>query len=204
MDFNFTQPYVLGDFKEWHKGIPYYGFWALEIDNEKVLTEIFNAQSQLTSILHAGYQRQPHITLLACGLMDEKYFSAATLKKQIKELKALNIHCFDLSFLTINSFSTCPYLALQKPNPTLDQIREVLLRHQAEDSPCEYIPHIALGFYNDVYKKSNIESELIKFEKTLAITSQTVSSIIFARYNTSDLQGPYEVLERILLLNKQG
>ena len=203
MDFNFTQPYVLGDFKEWHKGIPYYGFWALEIDSEKVLSEIFNAQSQLTPILHAGYQRQPHITLLACGLMDENYFSAATLTKQINELKELNIDCFDLNFLTFNSFSTCPYLALEKP-PILDQIRQGLMRYQAEDSPCEYTPHITLGFYNDVYEKSDIESKLRTLEKTLALTTQTVSSIVFARYNTSDLQGPYEVLERICLNNKQG
>lgn len=61
MDFNFTQPYVLGDFKEWHKGIPYYGFWALEINSEQLLSQVSNAQNQLAPWLHSGYQRQPHL-----------------------------------------------------------------------------------------------------------------------------------------------
>ena len=199
MDFNFTQPYVLGDFKEWHKGIPFYGFWALEIDSKKVLAQVSDAQYQLAPILHPGYQRQPHITLLACGLMDEAYFSTAALTNQIENLKEINISHFDLEFSTLNSFSTCPYLALNKPNPILNQIRQQLSQYQAEDTPCEYTPHITLGFYNDTYSKSNIENELKNSEKRLTVTKQTVSSIIFARYDTSDLQGPYEVIERIFL-----
>ena len=204
MDFNFTQPYVLGDFKEWHKGIPFYGFWTLEIDSKKILSQISNTQSQLARILHSGYQRQPHITLLACGLMDEAYFSKSALSNQIEDIKEQNHNSFDLEFSTLNSFSTCPYLALNKPNPILDRIRQQLSQYQAEDAACEYVPHITLGFYNDVYSKFEIEAELRKSEKKLAVTKQTVNSIIFARYNTSDLQGPYDVLERITLNNKQG
>jgi 2'-5' RNA ligase len=199
MDFNFTQPYVLGDFKEWHKGIPYYGFWALEINSEQLLSQVSNTQTQLAPWLHSNYKRQPHITLLACGLMVEKYFSAEALAKQVQDLNEQEFKSFDIECSALNSFSTCPYLAVSKPDPIIEEIRQRLKLYQTEDTPCNFTPHITLGFYNNKYSQYEIMTQLATTEESVIKTKEKVNSIIFARYNTSDLQGTYEVVERIIL-----
>ena len=64
----------LRDFPEWHGGIRHYAVWALPVDCPLWLQRIADLQRQLAPLLHSDYARQPHITLFACGLVDQRHF----------------------------------------------------------------------------------------------------------------------------------
>lgn len=197
LDFDTTYPTELRDFPKWHKGIKYFGFWAIEISNQDCLDKIKKHQDHLSDKLHTQYLRQAHITLLASGLLSDNYFHQDLIKKQISQIKRNNIKSFTLQLSTCNSFYACPYLCISDPNGKLNSIRDCLNKISIEDSSSKYIPHITLGFYNKAYKTvdivkniSEISSHNIEFK---------VNEIVFAQYETKEIQGPYQVLHRIKL-----
>lgn len=204
-----TQPSRLRDFFEWHKGIKNYGFWAIEIMDQDCLLQVHHYQQVLSEQLHNHYSRQPHITLMAAGLLSENHFNQRQLEQQLKTLKShiineqkngsdtQRISPVVLSIDEANTFTTCPYLSIVDPFKKLDTLRAILNPEKNEDSTSEYTPHITLGLYNGRYKISNIL-------KTLSETPSTnkkfvVNEIVFAQYKTKDIQGPYQVLHRIKL-----
>lgn len=204
-----TQPSQLSDFFEWHKGIKNYGFWAIEIMDQDCLLKVHQYQQALAEHLHNHYIRQPHITLMAAGLLSENHFNQRRLKQQLKTLKShtkngqkngsdtQGIPPFVLSINEANTFTTCPYLSVADPLKKLDTLRTILNPEKNEDSTSEYTPHITLGFYNDRYKISNILN--IMSENPSTNTKLVVNEIVFAQYETKDIQGPYKVLHRIKL-----
>lgn len=192
-----TQPSQLRDFFEWHQGVEHYGFWAIEVTNQECLTSIQYFQRYLSDQLHSNYCRQPHITLVASGLLTDSKFSQALLDQQIIALNQTKLTEFPLHLSKPNSFTTCPYLSIIDPLNRLDEFRERLNSVCPEESQGHYIPHVTLGFYNDSYKLSDV---LTLLEKPAAPEHPfMVKSIIFAQYKTCEIQGPFEVLHRIKL-----
>ena len=195
--FKTTYPIQLQDFPTWHKGIKYFGFWAIEVSNSHCKDKIKNYQNHLSSFLHPNYSRQAHITLVASGLLSDEYFSKDLLKRQIKELKNSNIKEFSLKLSGFNSFSTCPYLSIEDSFYNLNSIRKVLNNTSKEVDASRFTPHITLGFYDKEYKTSEIIKYISDF--SLADIEFRVKNIVFAQYETKDIQGPYKVLHRIKL-----
>jgi 2'-5' RNA ligase len=66
-----------------------------------------------------------------------------------------------------------------------------------EDSSGRYTPHVTLGFYNKAYNSSDIVKEISEISSH--DIEFMVSEIVFAQYETRDVQGPYQVLHRIKL-----
>ena len=91
-----TQPTELRDFFEWHQGIKYYGFWAIEVQSQQCLQQLNRCQQAIADTLHPHYLRQAHITLSPSGLLDEKHFTEHDLQQQIEVLKQ---HIFRPSLL---------------------------------------------------------------------------------------------------------
>jgi len=197
LESNTTYPIVLQDFPTWHKGIEYFGFWAIEVSTFECQNKIKSYQNHLSSFLHPNYLRQSHITLVASGLLSDEYFSTDLLKRQINELEKSNIKQFSLKLKDFNSFSTCPYLAIEDSFSNLDFIRKVLNNTSKEIDAANYTPHITLGFYNKEYKTSEIVKNISDF--SLPDIEFRVERIVFAQYETKDIQGPYEVLHYIQL-----
>lgn len=193
----FTQPTELRDFFEWHQGIKHYGFWAIEIHNEDCLQIIQQAQQSLADKLHPHYLRQAHITLSAAGLLDDKFFTNIHLQQQVKKIHDAKLKNFSLYLSQIHSFTTSPYLSIEDPSHSLDTIRSLLHSISPGEDASQYIPHTTLGFYKNAYKTA----ELLKQFSTFACPKKAflAGDIIFARYNTSEIQGRYEVLHRIPL-----
>ncbi|MGK0247313.1 MAG: 2'-5' RNA ligase [Oleispira sp.] len=196
LDEEVTQPAELRDFFEWHQGIKHYGFWAIEIHNKVCLQQIQNSQQQLADTLHPHYLRQPHLTLSASGLLDEQHFTQASLQQQIKTLKESALTHFSLNLSHADSFSTAPYLSISDPSHSLEKLRTLLNTICKEQDPSEYVPHVTLGFYNKAYKTVDILPRLADI-KALN-TAFIVSDIVFAQYDTHEIQGPYKVLHRIV------
>lgn len=191
-----TQPTELRDFSEWHQGIKHYGFWAIEINNKDCLQQIHACQQQLADKLHPHYLRQPHITLSAAGLLDEQYFTQASLQQQIKKLKESALSNFSLTLSNADSFSTSPYLSISDPSHSLEKLRQLLHTIRKEQDASEYVPHVTLGFYNKAYKTIDLLTRLADINALN--TEFIVSDLVFAHYDTHEIQGPYKVLHRIV------
>ncbi|MBQ0731937.1 MAG: 2'-5' RNA ligase family protein [Oleispira antarctica] len=197
LDNEITQPTELRDFFEWHQGIKHYGFWAIEIHHPNCLQQILLSQQQLSNKLHPNYLRQPHITLSASGLLDDKHFTQASLQQQIKKLKESNLSAFSLNLSKGHSFTTAPYLSISDHCHSLATLRTLFNNICSEQDPSDYIPHITLGFYNQAFKTVDVLTQLA------TVYSQDiefmVNEIVFAQYNTHEIQGRYQVLHRIAL-----
>ena len=201
IDHEFTQPTELRDFVEWHQGIKHYGFWAIEITDPLCLATLKHCQQHLADKLHPNYLRQPHITLSACGLIDEQHFDSQRLQQQIHALTVANFKPFNLNLSQVDSFTTAPYLTIEDPTASLQQIRQCLQSISAGQEASEYVAHVTLGFYQQAYKTANILEQLLAASTLYCQgTEFKVNEIVFARYNTDEIQGRYQVLHRISLV----
>ena len=192
-----TQPTELRDFFEWHQGIKYYGFWAIEVQNPRCLQQLNIWQQSIADTLHPNYLRQAHITLSASGLLDEKHFTEHDLQQQIEALKRARIPAFSICSSSPNTFTTAPYLSINDPSISLARIRDQLHHLRDGQDACEYIPHITLGFYNQAYSIPQILNQLSSLN--IPAIEFKVKELVFARYNTHEIQGRYHVLHRIPL-----
>jgi 2'-5' RNA ligase len=196
-DHEFTQPTELRDFFEWHQGIKHYGFWAIEIHNQDCLHAIKSSAQSLANNIHPNYLRQAHITLSASGLIDAQHFTNDVLQQQIRKLKSANLSYFSLCLSKAHSFTTAPYLSIKDPSSSLEIVRKLLHSISTGQDACKYVPHVTLGFYNNAYKTSDILAKI----STMSTPNieLPVTEVVFARYNTHEIQGRYEVLHRISL-----
>ncbi|SIS66029.1 2'-5' RNA ligase family protein [Neptunomonas antarctica] len=202
LNLDTTYPAALHDFSEWHKGIKYFGFWAIEISTPDCQNKIRTHQEDLSDKLHAYYLRQPHITLVASGLLSDNYFHQDLITRQVEQIKKSNIKSFSLQLSGCNSFATCPYLSVRDPLGRLDSIRECLNNISEENDSGKYTPHVTLGFYNKAYKTSDIVKDISELSSN--DIEFTVNEVVFAQYETRDVQGPYQVLHRITLERRKG
>jgi 2'-5' RNA ligase len=197
LDVDITCPTELRDFPEWHKGVKYYGFWAIEVSTQACHHKINKHKTHLADKLHRHYLRQPHITLMASGLLADNHFHQDLITKQVSQIKKSAFKAFSLKLSACNSFSVCPYLSVLDPLCKLDAIRECLNNSAEQNNPAKYTPHVTLGFYNKAYATTEIVRDIVALS-TEDIEFK-VNEIVFAQYETKDVQGPYQVLHRIKL-----
>ncbi|SEA53027.1 2'-5' RNA ligase [Desulfuromusa kysingii] len=197
LNFETTFPTELLDFSEWHKGIKYFGFWAIEISDPACQDKIRAYQEYLSGKLHPCYRRQPHMTLVTSGLLADHHFHQDLMTQQVDQIEKNHFESFSLQLSGCNSFAACPYLSVRDPLGKLDSIRACLNQISAEYDTDRYTPHVTLGFYNKAYKTAAM------VKKFSALSSNdiefTANELVFAQYETRDLQGPYQVLHRIKL-----
>lgn len=193
-------------FSGWHKGISHYGFWAVEILDPDWLSLIESAQMYLQDYAYPNYLRAPHITLTACGLMDEACFSSSHLTQQISMLQQLDISPFDITLGQLNSFTTAMYFVINDPSRTLSKIRTHLNAIAADNPSDIYHPHITLGMYSDNFKTPYIAKKIKNFrpEAQYTIKAITVTELVFCSYETSTLQGPFDVVKRFRLKHSKN
>lgn len=193
-----TIPHRDRDFAEWHNGVSQYGFWAVVVDDSNCLELFDAARSHVKPFIHPGYQREPHITITACGLLDETYFSTQRLERQLVALTEAMIAPFSLNAKSLDSFASAPYITVEDPTETLHQIRGILTGISKEDNPAEYQPHITLGLYRDAFDTFQVADCLKRFE-CAPIRPMSVTELAFCVYETKEIQGPFRVRERVKL-----
>ncbi len=193
-----TIPQCDRDFVEWHGGVSYYGFWAVVVDDPNWL-ELFDvARSHVKQFIHPGYRRKPHITIVACGLLDQKRFSAHLLERQLVTLIEAVIKPFSLNAGSLDSFAAAPYITVEDPSGSLNQIRKLLTTISKEDNPAQYKRHVTLGLYRDAFDTLQV-ADCFQAFKHAPISSMLVSELVFCAYETKEIQGPFSVLERVKL-----
>ena len=193
-----TRAFCERDFVEWHGGIEEYGFWAIGIE-EPTWIEVFeSAREHLTRLLYPGYQRAPHITIVASGLLDSSHFSQAYLQRQLATLIETRIQPFPLQVGTLGSFTSVPYISIIDPTGSLDIIRELLQQTVKEDNEGTYVPHVTLGHYRDAFETVVVDHHLQNFTK-IPTEPLWVKELLFCAYKTKESQGAFEILEHVEL-----
>lgn len=193
-----TVPYANRDFSEWHRGVSHYGFWAAIVDGDEWIELFEVASAYVEPYIHSGYRRSPHITITACGLLSQEYFSAQLLDCQLAALSGALISPFTLKNRHLNSFVSAPYISIEDPSGALNQIRRHLMPFSKEDNPAEYQPHITLGLYRDAFYTRQVVDHFKGFP-CMPTCKMLVNEIAFCVYETNDIQGPIMILERVAL-----
>lgn len=197
-----TVPCLDRDLFEWHNGISHYGFWAVVIDDLDWIELWKAAHVHIKRFVHPNYQRAPHITISACGLLDQNHFSTEHLDRQWRVLSEATIPPFYLKVTSLNSFTTAPCLMIEDSTGTLKQIRDCLTVISKEDAPVQYQPHITLGFYRDAFSTIEVAECLTRF-KYPSIKPMLVTELAFCVYETIKIQGQFAIIKRIRLNAKQ-
>ena len=196
LSYSYTDALIDKNFEEWHQGIPYYGFWAIMIEVPEHLNLITRAQNHLQDFFLPNYSRQAHITLNACGLMSEKFFSKAVLAKQIHAIKSMKLSPFEISLSHIDSFTTAAYIKISDSGNSLNKLNRILGDIATDSKPISYEPHITLGLYRNKFDTKMVSGIINQFE-TFKLPAITIKEIQFCRYETAHIQGPIEVMERV-------
>ena len=197
-----TVPCIDRNFSEWHNGISHYGFWAVAVNDLDWIELCDTAHAHIKQFVHPDYQRRPHITIIACGLLDQNHFSTAQFKRQLRSLNEMMIPPFYLKASSLNSFATAPCLMVEDSEETLMQIRNYLTVISKEDAPVQYQPHITLGFYRDAFNTVEVADCLAKF-KYAPIKPMLVTELVFCVYETKKIQGQFSIIKRVRLNTKQ-
>ncbi|MFQ3228825.1 2'-5' RNA ligase family protein [Reinekea sp.] len=187
------------DFIEWHQGVKHFGFWAIEVTASDCLTKIKDHQARLSKYLHQDYLRQPHITLATAGLISNQNNQNVRVAKQIEQLERVKLSPFTIQLSGCDSFSVCPYLGVRDRSGQLNTLREPL-KGAPEHEVSDYTPHVTLGFYDKAYETKEIVERISELPSN--DVEFTVNEIIYAQYETNEVQGPYKVLHRLKLQDK--
>lgn len=194
-----TIPYCNRDFFEWHRGISHYGFWAILVNDQEWLELLEDARSHLARFIQPGYRRAPHITVAVCGLLSEEHFSQELQRRQIAALNKAKVSPFFLKAGIMDSFASAPYITVEDTDKSLDKLRSILATISKEDNPADsYRPHVTLGLYQEAFDTLQVANHLQKF-RPVSIKQLSVTELAFCVYETSDLQGPFTVAERVAL-----
>lgn len=194
-----TIPYCDHDFVEWHRGISHYGFWAVLANDQEWLALLETARSHVERFIHPGYGRGPHITVAACGLLSEEHFSTALQRRQTTALNEAKVPPFFLRAGMLDSFASAPYITVEDPDGSLGKIRSILATISKEDNPADYYrPHITLGLFQEAFEMQRVAHHLQQF-RPVSIRQLSVTELAFCAFKTSDLQGPFVVVERVAL-----
>jgi 2'-5' RNA ligase len=197
-----TVPCLDRDFIEWHNGIPHYGFWAVVIDDPNWIELWKAARVHIKRFVYPDYQRAPHITIGACGLLDQNHFSNEQFKQQWRALSEIMIPPFYLTVSSLNSFTTAPCLMIEDSTGALKQIRDCLAMISKEDEPVQYQPHITLGLYRDAFCTVEVASCLARFKFT-SIKPMLVTKLAFCVYETINIQGQFRIIKQVRLNAEQ-
>lgn len=187
------------DYPEWHKGRTKYYVWAIAVNEKNVLSRMTSKQHQLAPFLLPNYSRQAHITLAACGFLeDKKHYDddivKADLKAQINRLKRLHLQPFTVDIAGINSFSTVPFLEVVDSESCLSLIRKTLLVGKNDYRTQVFTPHLTLGFYQAAFSTQQL-NKLFATELLLPITVNSIAIFSYdAQVFASSLQLEQEII----------
>ena len=186
------------DFPEWHGGIARYGFWAVTVECPHWQALFADAGRHVSEYVLPGYDRQPHITIAAAGLLDEAHLSGALRQRQAEAVRGARQAAFDLQVGPLDSFTGSPHVAVHDPTGGLSRLRSRLHAVARHNPPATYRPHMTVGLYRDAFCLASMHRHLATFRMP-ALPPLRVREISFCAYATHELQGRFEILDTIPL-----
>lgn len=184
------------DFVDWHKGRQYYYVWAILIDQPCWLDQLAESQRQFAPYLVEAYARQGHVTLLPAGFLSINSLPMEDIAERLQ-----NFSAFDIELGPIDSFTGSPYHQIIDPTGQLSPLRK-MLRTVAVDPHSEvddknYVPHLTVGLYKDVYSLADIGTRIGVGSMTLrACPVVSIAALSLVRYETNSIKGALEEVAR--------
>ena len=191
-----TQPLVLRDYPEWHRGRRHYGVWLLELESEPLQQRMQRLRAQLAPWLLAapGWpRRQAHVTVFVCGFWapwrsQDDDFTPAQLAAQQTALASARLPPLKLEIGLLDSFDTAAFLRVHDPLQGLAAVRRVLGAQVAEIRQTPYVPHVTLGWYARAVPTTQVARRLAA-QPPLEPLQLVVSRLVWARYEARVMGG---------------
>ena len=115
---------------------------------------------------------------------------------------AQGVEPFKLTLEALGSFTTSLCFGVSAPQQQLlflrQALRAVAFDANAQVDDIDYLPHLTVGLYRDVFSTRVIASE-IRTCDCPHTEPFSVESIALARYATDTIKGPFEILKRFPL-----
>ena len=185
------------DFTKWHKGRTQYYFWAIPVEQSQWIESFCEAGKYLQDYLVSNYRRQPHITVLPVGFDRPESLNNSAILKIAQKYRPFRLDLCDLG-----SFTSCPFLGVYDPSDSLQKLRGDL-NFTMQDPGSNghelvYCPHLTVGLYDDIYS-TRLLTQLMQQYRFSPVDPILVTKFVLARYQSSDICGPIEIVEEINL-----
>ena len=180
------------DFPDWHKGRLWYYVWAVMIDDPVWQRLVEYATERLSAYLVDQYARQPHVTILPAGFVDQRDIVPASVMDICETIAP-----FELSPGSLGSFTGSPCYPVINPGHQLHALRTAL-RAVAVDPDSQvvdehYLPHLTVGLYDDSYDTQEVAQQIRRVAKPVS-SPINVDAIHLLRYQCSSIKGPLETV----------
>jgi 2'-5' RNA ligase len=191
-----------GDFSDWHRGRKEFALWMIRLEHNAVFRKVEAARKHLSGLLLTPYKRQPHITLFVCGfLTDERRFADDYARHQFdahcRLIADSGIPPFPIEIGGLNSFASAPFLQVNDLDGGIERLRALLSKTVIEIERGGFTPHVTVGLYAGAFESEAVLERIRTFADDPIWLS--VDRITFAAYDSSDISGPLEYKNLILL-----
>jgi 2'-5' RNA ligase len=189
------------NFPEWHKGRQRYYVWCIDVDSSEVLDRFIAAKHQYSHFIVQPYERQAHVTIAAAGFLvpNSLYnddISIQYIEQKMARIKSARLSPFTLKVGGVNSFQSALFLEVMDSENGLQKLRQLILEDKMDFRSADYVPHITLGVYNNMYAVSEVHAS--PFVPMPAL-DQLVRSIGLYSYDAGDI-GSKLTLEDVMFL----
>lgn len=174
----------------WSQGRPAYAVWLVRVSDAAVIERMRLVRAPLEPYLRSDDQRDPHITLAACGFpctnaAQEDDFSEEMFAAQLNRLSAGQLEPFEVEVLGAGSFIATPFLEVHDTHGLLRALHDSLNTW----SGVPHVPHVTFGHYSDTVDTQLVAEKLAPF-RNLPPLRVAVSSISLVTYDVGSVCGP--------------
>lgn len=177
------------NFVNWHKGRKRYVIWGLEIDDKDWSENLKLARELLGPYLLQGVNRRSHITLFACGFVEDEACSEM-INTQICSLKQSDFKPFSLQLNKMDSFLSAPYFSIKDLTGSIESVRLALSGCATEDRQNVYQAHLTIGLYADAYPTEELAIKIRQFNEAfqnMPLSQLMVNKISLMSYATDSV-----------------
>ena len=152
---------------------------------------------QLSGYLVKDYQRQPHVTILPAGFIEEGEVDPQRVMTLCQKTDP-----FNLSLGPMGSFTGSPCYPIHDPGQHLSELRtafrKIAVDPNSQVGDHDYMPHLTVGLYDDVHPTEDVAKEIRRLRHP-ASTGINITEISLLRYQCSTIKGPLETVAKFKL-----
>lgn len=218
-----TIAHIDRDFVEWHGGIERYAVWVILIEDPAWLDWFAKARDLVADLVLPGYERQPHVTVLAAGLLAPNHLTQTTLEEQSAAVGRSDSATTSLQAIRLGASRSCPFIEVRDDSRVIPGLRNCLAGVHREDAPQESDssrasdspkdppthkqprsvditpPHITLGLFRGSESLSEVRRRLASVPAP-DLPPLRVDTLHLCSYNTRSVQGPLRI-DRVVAWN---
>ena len=213
-----TIAHVDRDFIEWHGGIERYAAWMILIEDPSWLDWCREARRQVADLVLPGYERQPHVTVLAAGLVASNHLSRKIANAQASAVRRADSATANLRAVGLGASHSCPFIEVHDDAWVVPRLRGRLADVHPEDAlqnsnldhpddsfdfvhernrPADVTPpHITLGLFSRTESLEAVRSRLASVPQP-DLPPLRLDTLHLCSYDTRSVQGPPRIQREV-------